>query len=45
MVQFSFAEDKNVSCVKMGSNESHFNISLLVRGKVIKTVSVLKPQL
>ena len=32
---------KNDSCIKMGSNESHFNIALIVRDKVtIKTVSI-----
>ena len=31
---------QNDSCIKMGSDESHFNVSLIVRGKVtIKTVS------
>ena len=27
---------KNDSCIKMGSNESHFNVSLIVRGKVTR---------
>ena len=26
-------------CIKMGSNESHFNVSLLVRDKVTRQVS------
>ena len=30
---------QNGSCIKMGSNERHFNVSLIVRGKVTKTVS------
>ena len=25
---------QNDSCIKMGSDESHFNVSLIVRGKV-----------
>ena len=25
---------QNVSCIKMGSDESHFNVSLIVRDKV-----------
>ena len=28
-----------VTCIKMGSDESHFNVSLIVRDKVTKTVS------
>ena len=27
---------QNDSCIKMGSDESHFNISLIVRNKVIR---------
>ena len=27
---------KNDSCIKMGSDESHFNVSLIVRDKVIR---------
>ena len=27
---------QNDSCIKMGSNESHFNVSLIVRNKVIR---------
>ena len=27
---------QNDSCMKMGSNESHFNVSLTVRGKVTR---------
>ena len=30
---------QNDSCIKMGSDESHFNVSLIVRGKSHKTVS------
>ena len=33
---------QNDSCIKMGSDESHFNVSLIVRDKV--TNSVHKPQ-
>ena len=28
--------DQNDSCIKMGSDESHFNVSLIVRDKVSK---------
>ena len=31
--------------LEVGSDESHFNVSLIVRGKVTKTSCVLKPQL
>ena len=32
---------QNDSCIKLGSDESHFNVSLIVRDKVtIKTVSI-----
>ena len=27
---------QNDSCIKMGSDESHFNVSLIVRDKVIR---------
>ena len=27
---------QNDSCIKMGSHESHFNVSLIVRGKVTR---------
>ena len=30
---------QNDSCIKMGSDESHFNVLLAVRSKVTKTVS------
>ena len=30
---------QNDSCIKMGSDESHFNASFIVRDKVTKTVS------
>ena len=30
---------QNDSCIKMGNDESHFNVSLTVRDKVTKTVS------
>ena len=38
---------QNDSCIKMGSDESHFNVSLIVRDKATvtnKTVSVRRPQ-
>ena len=31
---------QNDSCIKMGSDESQFNISLIVRDKVTKSVSI-----
>ena len=30
---------QNDSCIKMGSDESHFNVSVIVRDKSHKTVS------
>ena len=30
---------QNDSCIKVGSDESHFNVSLIVRGQSQKTVS------
>ena len=30
---------QNDFCIKMGSDESHFNVLLIVRDKVTKTVS------
>ena len=30
---------QNDSCIKMGSDESHFNVSLIVRDKATKTAS------
>ena len=30
---------QNDSCIKIGSDESHFNVSLILRDKVTKTVS------
>ena len=30
---------QNDSCIKMGSDESHFNVSLFVEGQSHKTVS------
>ena len=30
---------QNDSCIKMGSDESHFNVSLIVKDKNHKTVS------
>ena len=29
-------QNQNDSCIKMGSNESHFNVSLIVRDKVTR---------
>ena len=35
-----YCHHQNDSCIKMGSDESHFNVSLIVRDKVtIKMVS------
>ena len=34
--------NQNDSCVKMGSDESHFNVPLLVRDKVTETTTILK---
>ena len=31
--------DQNDSCIKMGSDESHFNVSLIVRDKVTRQCS------
>ena len=31
---------QNDSCIKMGSDESHFNVSLIVRDKVTETVFI-----
>ena len=36
---YRYCHHQNDSCVKMGSDESHFNVSLIVRDKVTKTVS------
>ena len=33
---------QNDSCIKMGSDVSHFNVSLIVRDKVIKQFQLLK---
>ena len=33
---------QNDSCIKMSSDESHFNVSLIVRGQGHKTVSCIK---
>ena len=30
---------QNDSCIKMGSNESHFNVSVIVRDKATRQVS------
>ena len=30
-------DHQNDSCIKMGSDESHFNVSLAVRDKVVST--------
>ena len=41
-----FCHHQNGSCIKMGSDESHFNVSLLVRDKVTRqcpqTTTILK---
>ena len=31
-----YCDHQNDSCIKMGSDESHFNVSLIVRGKVTR---------
>ena len=31
---------QNDSCIKMGSDENHFNVSLIVRDKVTMTASI-----
>ena len=31
-----YCRHQNDSCIKMGSNESHFNVSLIVRGKATR---------
>ena len=40
---------QNNSCIKMGSDESHFNVSLIVRDKVTRqcpqTTAFLEPKL
>ena len=35
---------QNDSCIKMGSDESHFNVSLIARDKVTRQDSVHRPQ-
>ena len=35
---------QNDSCIKTGSDESHFNVSLIVKDKILKTVSIHRPQ-
>ena len=38
--RYTVTTEKNDSCIKMGSDKSHFNVSLIVRDKVTnKTVS------
>ena len=34
-----YCHHQNDACIKMGSDESHFKVSLIVRNKVTKTVS------
>ena len=36
---------QNVSCIKVGSDESHFNVSLIVRDKVTRQCPQTRPQL
>ena len=31
-----YCHDQNVSCIKVGSDESHFNVSLIVKDKVTR---------
>ena len=33
-------QQQSDSCIKMGSDESHFNVSLIVRDRVTRTVSI-----
>ena len=33
---YRYSHHQNDSCVKMGSDESHFNVSLIVRDKVTR---------
>ena len=33
---YLYYHHQNVSCIKMGSDESHFNVSLIVRDKVTR---------
>ena len=33
---YSVSHHQNDSCIKMGSDESHFNVSLIVRDKVTR---------
>ena len=35
-IHISTCHHQNDSCIKMGSNESHFNVSLIVRDKVAR---------
>ena len=35
-ISISTCHHQNDSCIKMGSNESHFNVSLIVRDKVTR---------
>ena len=36
---YRYTVTTRMACIKMGSDESHFNVSLIVRGENHKTVS------
>ena len=36
---YRYTVTTRMTCIKMGSDESHFNVSLIVRDKVNNTVS------
>ena len=36
---YRYTVTTRMTCIKMGIDESHFNVSLIVRDKVTKTVS------
>ena len=42
--RYTMTTDQNDSCIKMGSDESHFNVSVGSDGQSHRTVSVHKPQ-
>ena len=40
MLYLAVHHHQNYSCIKMGSDGSHFNVSLIEKDKVTKTVSI-----
>ena len=36
---YRYTVTTRMTCIKMGSDESHFNVALIVRNKITKTVS------